>query len=362
LAQDRLPPGPQVNVAAIVRSFVALPPHLRRQIGPGLAEKLLQRGDADFARIVRDAIQRSPDSTVAEVALLDAKAELQADRNTSARAFAETSVAEGSPSVEALLALVEAHFRDAEPLTPETATALLAFQREVAAGPEAPALHRALVLALALSDQTSAAFAVVEETGLDVPDLWQVAGQRANDDDFLRQAVLAPNQPPPSVKAEVALTVATRLVGLGFPDAAMAWLGPVTETDPDPARRVAAQAELLRGDARATLALLGALDAPEDQALRARALVQLGRIEPARLAYEAAGLPEEAARLLPWEADWSRLQDEGSAPWSVAASVATVPPRDETGPLARGTALVEESAAARAALDALLSTVQAPSP
>jgi hypothetical protein len=362
LAQDRLPPGPQVNVAAIVRSFVALPPHLRRQLGPGLAEKLLQRGDADFARIVRDAIQRSPDSTVAEVALLDAKAELQADRNDSARDFAQTSVAEGNPSVEALLALVEAHFRDAEPLSPETATALMAFQREVATGPEAPALHRALVLALALSDQTPAAFAAVKETGLDVPDLWQVAGQRASDDDFLRQAVLAPNQPPPSVKAEVALTVATRLVGLGFPDAAMAWLGPVTETDPDPARRVAAQAELLRGDARATLELLGELDAPADQALRARALVQLGRIEPARLAYEAAGLPEEAARLLPWEADWTRLQDEGSALWSVAASVATVPPRDETGPLARGAALVEESAAARAALDALLSTVPAPSP
>lgn len=362
LAQDRLPPGPQVNVAAIVRNFVALPPHLRRSLGPGLAEKLLQRGDADFARMVRDAIQRSPDSTVAEVALLDAKAELQADRNDSARDFAQASVAEGTDSAEALLALVEAHFRDAEPLSPEIASALFAFQREAATGPNAPELERALVLALALSDQTPAAFAFVEEAGIEVPDLWQVAQQRATDDDFLRHAVLAPDQTPPQVKSGVALAVATRLVDLGFSDAALAWLGPVGENDPDPVRRVAARAELLRGDARETLALLGNLDAPEDQALRARALVQLGRIEPARVAYEAAGLPDEAARLLPWEADWPRLQDQGTEPWAVAAAVATLPPREETGPLARGTALVEESAAARAALDALLSTVPAPSP
>ncbi len=362
LAQDRLPPGAQVNVEAIVRSFVALPSHLRRALGPGLAEKLLQRGDTDFARIVRDSIQRSPDSTVAEVALLDAKAELQADRNDTARDFAQASVAEGSQSVDALLALVEAHFRDAEPLSPEIASALVAFQREAATGQKAPALQRALVLALALSDQTPAAFAFVEEAGLEVPDLWQVAHQRANDDDFLRHAVLAPDQPPPPVKAEVALAVATRLVDLGFADAALAWLGPVGGNDPDPARRVAARAELLRGDARETLALLGALDAPEDQALRAKALVQLDRIEPARVAYEAAGLPDEAARLLPWEADWPRVQNEGTETWAVAAGVATMPPREETGPLARGTALVEESAAARAALDALLSTVPAPSP
>ncbi len=362
LALDRLPPGPQVNVAAIVRSFVALPPHLRRTLGPGLADRLLQRGDADPARIVRDAIQRSPGSTVAEVALLDAKAELQADRSETARDFAQTSVAEGANSSDALIALVEAHFRDAEPLSPEIATALLAFQREAATGAEAAALQRALVLALALSDQTAAAFALVEAAGVEEPDLWQIAHQRANDDDFLRQAVLASDQPPPAVAPEVAVSVASRLVDLGFADAALAWLGPVPDTRPDQTRRVAARAELLRGDARATLVLLGLLDDPEDQVLRAKALVQLGRIEPARQAYEAAGLPDEAARLLPWEADWPRLQEEGSDPWAVAARIATAPPRVETGPLARGTALVEESVAARAALDALLSAVPAPSP
>ncbi len=362
LALDRLPPGPQVNVAAIVRSFSALPPHLRRTLGPGLADRLLQRGDADLARIVRDAIQRSPDSTVAEVALLDAKAELQADRNEAARDFAQTSVSEGTDSADALIALVEAHFRDAEPLSPEIATALLAFQREAATGDEAAALQRALVLALALSDQTAAAFDLVEHAGVAEPDLWQVAQQRANDDDFLRQAVLPSGQQPPAVAPEVTLSVAMRLVDLGFPDAALEWLGPVSDEGPEQIRRVAARAELLRADARATLGLLGALDGPEDQVLRARALVQLGRIEPARQAYEAAGLPDEAARLLPWEADWPRLQAEGSDPWAVAAGIAAAPSRDETGPLARGNALVNESVAARAVLDALLSTVPTPSP
>lgn len=362
LALDRLPPGPQVNGAAMVRNFVALPTHLRRALGPGLADRLLQRGDADFARMVRDTIQRSPDSTVAEVALLDAKAELQADRNDSARDFAQASVDEGTDSADALIALVEAHFRDAEPLSPEIATALLAFQREASGGADAAKVQRALVLALALSDQTAAAFAMVKDAGLQEPDLWQVAQIRATDDDFLRQAVLASGEAVPSVAPDVALSVASRLVDLGFPEAGLTWLGPVSQNAPEGARRVAAKAELLLGDARATLDLLAALETPEDQTMKAKALVQLGQIEPARQAYEAAGLPDEAARLLPWEADWPQLQAEGTGPWVGAASIATVPVREETGPLARGTALVEESNAARAALDALLSAVPAPSP
>ncbi len=362
LALDRLPPGPQVNVAAIVRSFVALPPHLRRTLGPGLADRLLQRGDTDPARMVRDAIQRSPDSTLAEVALLDAKAALHADQTESARDFAQTSVEEGKDSADALVALVEAHFRNVEPLSPDIAAALLAFQGGASDVAEAATLHRATMLALALSDQTAAAFDMVDEAFPDVSDLWRVAQQRANDNDFLRRAVLAPDQQPPIVPNEVTLSVATRLVDLGFAEAALIWLGPVLATAPDQTRRVAARAELLRGDARKAIALLAALDGPEDQALRAQAFVQLGQIEPARQAYEAAGLADEAARLLSWGADWPKLQAEGIDAWAVAAGMATSPARDETGPLARGTALVEESGAARAALEALLSSVPTPSP
>ncbi len=360
LAYDRLPSGPQVNTDAVVRSFVALPPQLRRSLGPGLAEKLLQRGDADAARIIRDAIQRSPDSSTAEVSLLDARAELQANRNETARSHAKTSIEQGLKSADGLLALVEAHFRDAEPLSPDVADALKAFQREAPTADEALALQRAGTLALALSGQTGEAFAYAEEAGLDVSDLWQVAQTLATDDDFLRHAVLASGDPVPSTKPAVALAVASRLVGLGFADAALAWLGPVTGDASGQLRRVAAQAELLRGDARQALALLATLSEPEDEILRAKALVQLGRIQPARQAYEAAGLPEQAARLVPWEADWPKLEVEGEGPWAVAAGVVTPPSRDEAGPLARGAALVEESAAVREALDALLSSIPAP--
>jgi hypothetical protein len=362
LAYDRLPAGPQVNTDAVVRSFVALPPQLRRSLGPDLAEKVLLRGDADAARIIRDAIQRSPDSSTAEVSLLDARAELQANRSEAAKSHAEMSIEQGLKSADGLLTLVEAHFRDAEPLSPDVADALKAFQREAATTDEALALQRAVTLALALSGQTGEAFAYAEEAGLDVSDLWQIAQARASDDDFLRHAVLALGDPAPSAKPAVALAVANRLVGLGFADAALAWLGPVTENDSVQLRRVAAQAELLRGDARKALALLATLAEREDEILRASALVQLGRIQPARRAYEAAGLPEQAARLMPWEADWPRLEVEGEGPWAVAAGVITTPRQDETGPLARGAALVEESAAAREALDALLSSIPAPTP
>lgn len=362
LSYDRLPAGPGINSDAIVRSFVKLPAHLRLGLGPPLAERLLQRGDEEAARIIRDAIQRSPGSTVADVALLDAKAELHADRPDAAIDHAETSVAEGVQNPDSLITLVEAHFQDLKPVGPEVAEALLSFQREQETGETALEMQRATILALALSDQTAAAFDLAETTGEDLTDLWQIAQSRASDDDFLRKAVLADGQTAPTSKGEVVLSVATRLVDLGFGDAALAWLGPIAANDTDQRRRVAARAELLRGNARSALDLLSELTAPEDETLRAKALVQLGNLAPARLAYAAAGLPDEAARLLPWEANWPEVETDGSEPWADAAATATVPVPDEAGPLARGAALVEESASARAALDALLSSVPSPSP
>ncbi len=311
LARDRLPPGVEVNTDAILRSFSALPAHLRRTLGPQLAEKLLQRGDVDLARMVRDAVERSPGSTEAEVALLDAKAALQAEDPDGARAHAAASVS-GQSSQDGLIALVEAHFQDATPIAPNVAEALLAFQRE--AGPDATALHRATVLALALSDQTAAAFVLADETGTERSDLWQIAHKRASDDDFLREAVLATGQPPPQARPDTVTAIAERLVDLGFGDAALVWIGPVVSDDPDDKLRVAAQAELLRGDARRTLDLLSALSTPEDEELRARALLQLDQLSPARQAYVSAGLAEEAARVLRWEANWSGLQAEAPGP------------------------------------------------
>jgi hypothetical protein len=366
LAVDRLPArprdGPWINTDAILQSFAALPPHLRQSLGPTLAVKFLELDDAASAEIIRNAVERSPYGSKAELALLDAKVDLQADRTAAARAHAELSVAEPRPHLDGLMALVEAHFRDLEPLSPEVANALMAFERDAEDDKVARDIQRSVVLALALSEQTDPAFALAKDSGLNSADLWRVTAQRSTDDAFLRHAVIGAADPKPVAEKDVALAIATRLTDLGFADAALLWLGPIDPSADPVRRRVAAKAEMLRGDALETLELLQGLASPEDERLRAQAFVQLGRLGAAREAFEAAGLPEDAARLLAWERDWAAIDAQGANPWAGAASAAEPPPVSEGGPLSRGTALVDESAATRAKLEALLAAVDTPIP
>jgi hypothetical protein len=357
LAHDRLSPGIVVNSDAIVRSFSALPPHLRRQLGERLSGQLLEL-DAEAARMIRDVMQRTPDVPGGTVALLDAQADLQAGQPESAIAHAEAALAGGAEGATGLIALVEAHFQSSQPLGPEVAEGLLALQGQSSTSAE---LDRAIILALGLSGQVDRAFELAAE-GAAAGDLWHVVAERAEDSSFLAHAVLPPDAQPPTVRAETALGVAARLLALGFPDSAIAWIGP-TGPDTEPkARLVSAAAELARGDARKALSLLAGLDGDEAEALRVRSQTQLGQLEPARVSLEAAGKTTEARRLAIWGADWAHLSADGSDAWAAAAALANTPRLTEAGLLARGAALLDESAHARRALTALLAEVPLPDP
>lgn len=360
LAHDTLPPGAGVEVDAIVRSFAALPPHLRRSLGAGLAGKLLDRGDSDAARMVRDAMERSADMAAAEVALLDARADLLADRPDAAIAHAERAIA--GVGVKGLIALVEAHFQKAKPLAKDIPEALQAFRGEIGDPRDIARLDRALALALVLSGQTRAAIAVpLTDVGA-LSDLWHVVQLRSPDDDFLHHAVVPDRFAVPAVSGTVALAVASRLTDLAFPDAALAWLGPVMPTDAADRRRLAARAETARGDARQAITLLDGLTTPEDAALRALALVHLGEFGLASQAYAAAGMDDEADRLRGWAGDWAALTEGADPAWGAAAAAASPAAVSDAGPLAHGAALLDDSAAVRQAMAALLSDVATPDP
>lgn len=371
LAHDQFPHGSRLNTDAILLSFLALPPHLRRALGPPLADKFLAADDPSAARLIRDAVERIPHVPAAEVARLDASADLRADRPAEARDHAKAALTDGDQSLDSLTLLVQAHQADMTPLPPEVATAIAAF-----AGESGSEVTRTLVLALALSGQTDAAFvAAGDAKDAPWPELWDITAHLADDNALLRHAIGAK---PVDAAPNVALAMAQRLVGLGFPDPALDWLALSGTADPL-SRRVAAGAELARGNAQAALDLLGGSVAPEDFALKAQALVQLGAFAEAHAAYVMAGLPDEAARLQNWAGDTTGLEEA-----DVAAAVtvldqapeppATIDPGDQDpdavpatseaadGPLARGERLLAESAEARAAIDALLAGVATPTP
>lgn len=360
LAHDRLPFGPGVNRDAILQAFLALPAHLRRHLGPVLAEKFLARDDAEAARVIRDAIERTPDADPATVALLDASSDLQRGDPESAQTHAGSAVALDGDRAAGLVALVEAHVRTLDPLEVEPVEALLALRGETAGTTEGEAVSRAAILALALSGQTAAAFRDPGATGQVLADLWQVAVDRADDDDFLVQAVLSDTAIAPAVSPETGLAIADRLLSLGFPDAARSWLGPIAPDDPPERLRLAARAALMLGDARGTVALLQGLDDAEAEGLRAQAMVQLGDLPGAEKALTAMGDTEAVARLGPWKGDWAGLDPTLPAPWHQAADVVSAAPvADVPGLLGRGGQALQASIASRAAIEALLASVAA---
>ena len=362
LARDRLPPGPNANRDAILQAFLALPAHLRRHLGPILAEKFLARDDAEAARMIRDAIERTPQADPATVALMDAQAELEGGDAMAAQAHAEAAVALDGDRATGLVALVEAHLLTLDPLGAEPVEALLALRGETAGASEGAGVDRAAVLALALSGQTVAAFRDPDAIGQVLADLWRVAASRASDDDFLTEAVLPAAAVPPSVSPETAVAVADRLLALGFPDAAQAWLGPSTRDDPPERRRLAARSALGVGDARGAIALTEGLHDADTEALRAEALLQLGDLPGAEKALAATGDTAASARLGPWKGDWAALDPTLPGPWQQATEgLAVAPVDDPSGPLGRGEQAIAASAASRAAIETLLSSVAAPS-
>jgi hypothetical protein len=359
LAYTALPTGSKVNTDAIARSFQALPAHLRRHLGPKLVSLLIDR-DAEAARMIRNAVERTPDVSAGTVALIDAEADLQAGNAEAAMRHAETAAAESGTGLSGLVALVEAHLQSGEPLASEVADALLAYRD---AGSEDGARRaRATVLALALSGREDEAFALSEPKDPVRADLWRTLARLSADGPFLSHAVLRRTDPVPSVAGEVALAMAVRLDALGFPEAALAWIGPVSAADTGDRRRAAARAELALGNARGALQLLAGLSDPDAKSAQAAAFQQLGAYDAAKQALDGAGKPDDGARLATWDADWSALKEMGSPAWADAAALLDPKPGNAAGPLAEGQAAIEDSAAARQKILALLAEVPTPTP
>ena len=117
----------------------------------------------------------------------------------------------------------------------------------------------------------------------------------------------------------------------------------------------------MRGDAQAAADLVAGIATPAAQELEAKALIQLGAYAPAHDALLAAGSADAAGRVLTWQRDWAAISADGDNPWANAARLATaLAPAPDAGPLGQSASLLEDSAAMRAAVAALLAEVPGP--
>ncbi|MFN6978348.1 MAG: hypothetical protein ACK4OP_09510, partial [Gemmobacter sp.] len=184
---------------------------------------------------------------------------------------------------------------------------------------------------------------------------------RGDDAAVLRFAAAPPAAPP--IDRAIRLAMAERLVALALPEPAIAWLG---EVDGPDAALIAARAALLQRDGRGALRHAAGLQGAGAKAVRAEALALLGQTDAAAAAWLDALQPARAAEVAWRNRDWAlaqSLSDEGPLPAGAAALLPA--PGSEAGPqelappatLAGSRAILDEAAAHRAAIAALLASV-----
>ncbi|MEN9410588.1 MAG: hypothetical protein RL216_2562 [Pseudomonadota bacterium] len=296
----RLPAA--LNRAAALRAFSALPPHLRRHLGPTLAEAFLAADDIPSATTVADAILRLPGPPDDRTAILSARLALLSGGRTLAEDRLQTILSDPGPDqAAALVALIDLHAAEARPIAPDILPSLAAYRTESAGTFSEPTLQRAVILASALSGDFSSAFAEAASMPSVLPDLWRLLGSAA-DEALLLHAIGAS---PDDARPESRTIISGRLAALGFPEEARRWSGiagplPLTALPPDPLR----------------------------SALRAR--------------------------------DWQRLPDDAPEVWQSAVAALPDGTGEDLPPLTRARTLAEQSASTRAALDSLLRNVASP--
>lgn len=361
-----------VNEGAIVRSFSALPVHLRHVIGPELAKRLLQGGNTEAARAIRNALARSAEPGDHDLDLIAAKIDLASDDPSAGQARLKRLASTNAPhSAEALILLLGSRIARGEPVDPALAASAEALAFERSEGADGPILQRLVALARAAGGNFDGAFEALQRwpqeraTTLKMStarELFHVLAKAGNDDTFMRGFL--PNRDLFEASAPdllLRLNVGERLVVAGMAIAARRVLaGEAAHTERG--RLLLARADLADFDPASAVAILDGLDGIEVTGLRASASAMIGDHATAAQEFARLGDNESAAR----EA-WRAGDTSGAGPLRgdaigdslkqlAAARQSDTQPAGTAvaGPLFQARSLVETSRSTRAALLSLI--------
>ena len=355
-----------LNAAAILAAFSALPHHLRLQLGARTIDRLVAIGAKDLAATLRSAITRAgpverPDLGVAEAELALA----DGDEQAGLRHLDELAKGNGPAAVTALMRAIEFRLDRGVGVPPdlaESAGALGYELRHDAAGPKLSGLH---LRALASTGDFDTAFAALSRLPDDFPAGERSAATRAlfrglagNADDwtFLRH-YFEGREPLLASRPDEALDLdlAERLTGAGFDTAAAEHLrGGAGSTVRG--RRILATHAIRGGDPQRALDLLSGLQDRDAAAIRAEAFLLLDRAGEAQTQFGIADDSAGAGRAAWIGGDW---RSAGDAPGVLASAAQalhlTQPgPAAPAGELAADRHLLENAARARDALRDLI--------
>lgn len=359
----------QVEKAAILRAFSALPNHLRRQLGPTLVTRFLTMEDFSTAIALRDAVLRGTSAGGPEIELMEAAIERAGGSPSTSAARLESVASEPGPkTAEALMILVTQRAELGQDVSFDQVQALEEYTNEREGSPDYAAFSHALTLAYGASGDFEAAFDRVETDPEAAPTLWQILGQSGSESALLDIATLNDRQQPPPEATGAAALIAHRMLKLGLFEQAAQWIA-LAEAPPD---LLSARVALANGNAERALDLVKQDQSPGAFEVRVQALQSLGESKAVAELFAEQGMTDEQWSVITRMQDWETLAASGPEVWKNAAQSVTdvtdtvQPEAGEadaampTGPLARSQTLLSQSEATRGMLEALLQDVKSP--
>lgn len=351
LATPETEPLDGLNGAAVARSAMELPSHIKSILAPSIVARLLQEGDRTNAEVVQNALARAVASDDPVIHLLEADVALTEHRPADAEHHLD-ELSEGEATLEGLFKRVEARFQQGQAIDQADVLAIEAFAFDQRSGDQEAAFRQALTHAYALTGAFAKAFGEAQDDPSLRQDVWETLAKTGNDSDVLQFAVGVQAEEREGLTDEVRVTLARRLLDLGLPNA-----GPALLADRSGPVELIAQINLANGDGRAALqAMSTTLDefAPD---LLASAYQTLGQYDTSAEILRNAGQDAEAARLDRWQGVWATEGAETDKLWVELASFAKGQGDTDLPPLAAAAADVERSAKTRDDIRALLQSV-----
>ena len=362
-----------INGVAIRGAFSGLPIHLRRLLGPRLAQKFLDIGDIDTARALRNAIARAPGDAGSEFHLLDAQLDIERGQKASAEhTLEEIIINDKEIAPRALVKLLEVRLHNRERIDPqvlETANSYVFEQRNSKSSAD---LKRLIALSYAQSgDFTKALDAlnqmeqyeqigsqkkaitwglVVENLAMDASETTLLKFVYSAQDELASQGI----------SREVRRKLAKRLLKEGWPvEAEMVLAAPSSPTTDD--QVILAQAEFFNGHAESVLRSLENVAGDEAGKLRALAYEKLGKYFEAAQEYKMLNDGDNQKSATWRAADWMQLAEIGSKTDREVAKVMLQPSQAvdieadaRIGTLAFGSSLLLKSEEERQLIQRLL--------
>ncbi len=374
-AQPALYKYQTINGEAIRRTFLELPPHLRRHLGPTLAAKFLALGDTVTADTLQSATARVFETPTANLGLLEARRDLADGRPDAAQSKLDDILPRADDLLpDALIERVEAALAHGDPVPDDLIRLVESVGFEHRGTETGAALALAEIRALASAARYAEAFQRLEGARSDGTATGKVAIDLSrevfallvidpSDEEFLSRAVSRIDEAA-TLPAKLRRAIARRFLDLGFPAPARSVLDGAGALPEAEDRMIYARIALAQSKPNVAVGYLAGLGSREAMNLRAAAMSMARDHAGARAIYEALGDEEEAIRQAWLGADWEQITQADDPQFGPAGNLMTTLETSAASasapPLARSETLIEASRLTRTTLETLLATLGDP--